>query len=44
MGYSLGDFRAAQARIKGLVRRTPMMATASVLIACYSTGLMALGS
>ncbi len=29
MGYTLGDFRAAQARIKGLVRRTPMMATAS---------------
>lgn len=29
MGYSLGDFRAAQARIRGLVRRTPMMATAS---------------
>lgn len=29
MGYSLADFRAAQARIKGLVRRTPMMPTAS---------------
>jgi len=29
MGYTLADFRAAQARIKGLVRRTPMMATAS---------------
>lgn len=29
MGYSLADFRAAQARIKGLVRRTPMMQTAS---------------
>ena len=25
MGYTLADFRAAQARIKGLVRRTPMM-------------------
>ena len=32
MGYSLGDFRAAQARIKGLVRRTPMMTTASPVI------------
>lgn len=29
MGYTLGDFRAAQARIKGLVRRTPMMSSAS---------------